>query len=379
MISLLMTRRHIGYIFDEFEREIDRQNLKWIPAKNDDWKELNNFLTSDSIGNLIDILINETCAYFKDRETDKYIIISRDKNSFIDFLLYVNEREEKEKEMITTSNTATVTVNPNTNSTSYTYTTTPDYTTDYIYTTNTPWQHNGTIVVNDNGIFIDGKKVLTEDEQKMNTKDFNLNFDFGPMKSKAVAISPFGIAIKNSNNDNYCYYNPNTCEVVDCTPFTFDTSKFLFKMPVAVSAVAIGDVIIHRGVPMFVKGYQDEEGRFCVIDVAAAEEKYILPVKNMFGFNFVTKIVSLMDMKNNGADAENPFGNILPFLLMSNESSDLDPMMLLMWSCPNGNIPANGSLTQNPLLMYLLMKDNKNMKDILPFLMMQSSMPIGVN
>lgn len=286
---------------------------------------------------------------------------------------------------MTTSNTTTsntITVDTSSSTSNY-YTTTPNYTihTTPSYVYDNSWTTIPTdikdlkgVVINGNGIFIDGKKVLTE-EENMNTKDFNLNFDFGPVKDKIVTLSPFGIAIKSANAEGYCYYNPDTCEITDCTPFTFDTGKFLYKMPVAVSAIAVGDVIIHRGHPMFVKGYEDEEGRICVIDVAAAEEKFILPVKNMFGFNFVTKIVSLLDMKNNGASAETPFGNLLPFLLMQ-DGKELDPMMLLLMGGLNGNTPVFGNLTQNPMLMYMLMKDNKDLKDILPFLMMQSTMPV---
>jgi hypothetical protein len=128
---------------------------------------------------------------------------------------------------------------------------------------------------------------------------------------------------------------------------------------------------------MFVKGVEDEDGRIMVIDIAEAEEKYILPTRNMFGFDFVTKVVSFMDMKNTGACADNPFGNMLPFLmLMKNDDENLDPMMLLMMN--GGQIGGMNmdAFTKNPLMMYMMMKDNKNLKDMLPFLMMTSTMPV---
>ena len=216
-----------------------------------------------------------------------------------------------------------------------------------------------------------------KEEKNMNDKNFNLNFDFGPVTDSNLAVCPFGIAVKNIDGA-YVYYDPEKCMVINCTPFTFDTKKFLYKMPVAVSAIAVGDVIIHQTVPMFVKGVEDNEGRIVVIDISVGEEKYILPTRNMFGFDFVTKIVSLMDMKNAGACAENPFGNMLPLMLLMKDGKDLDPMMLLMMSGSNPfgseNMTLFGS-QQNPLMLYMLMKDNKNLKDMLPFLMMTSTMP----
>lgn len=216
-----------------------------------------------------------------------------------------------------------------------------------------------------------------EEEKNMNDKNLNLNFDFGPVTDSNLAVCPFGIAVKNIDGA-YVYYDPEKCMVINCTPFTFDTKKFLYKMPVAVSAIAVGDVIIHQTVPMFVKGVEDNEGRIVVIDISVGEEKYILPTRNMFGFDFVTKIVSLMDMKNAGACAENPFGNMLPLMLLMKDDKDLDPMMLLMMSGSNPfgseNMTLFGS-QQNPLMLYMLMKDNKNLKDMLPFLMMTSTMP----
>ena len=381
-----MTLKELNQIFNQFNEAVKRKDAGWVKLEYREWQNLNRFFTREDSycpDDLVDITVKEHEIWVQNRATKKTRIVGRKPRSFSDFLL--QEIKSKENNM-TTSNTttsSTITVDAGSSTSNYYYTTTPDYTThttpSYVY--NNSWATIPTdikdlkgVVINGNGIFIDGKKVLTE-EENMNTKDFNLNFDFGPVKDKIVALSPFGIAIKSANAEGYCYYNPDTCEITDCTPFTFDTGKFLYKMPVAVSAIAVGDVIVHRGHPMFVKGYEDEEGRICVIDVAAAEEKYILPVKNMFGFNFVTKIVSLLDMKNNGASAETPFGNMLPFLMLMNDK-DLDPMMLLMMSGGQiGSLEMN-TFTKNPLMMYMMMKDNKDLKDMLPFLMMTSTTPV---
>lgn len=381
-----MALKELNQIFNQFNEAVKRKDSGWVKLEYRGWQNLNRFFTredSHCLDDIVDITIKEHEIWVQNRATKKTRIVDRKPRSFSDFLL--QEIKSKENNMTTSNTTAssTITVDAGSSTSNYYTTTTPGYTTNatpsYVY--NNSWAAIPTdikdlkgVVINGNGIFIDGKKVLTE-EENMNTKDFNLNFDFGPVKDKTVTLSPFGIAIKSANSEDYCYYNPDTCEITDCTPFTFDTGKFLYKMPVAVSAIAVGDVIVHRGHPMFVKGYEDEEGRICVIDVAAAEEKFILPVKNMFGFNFVTKIVSLLDMKNNGASAETPFGNMLPFLMLMNDK-DLDPMMLLMMNSGQiGGLEMN-TFTKNPLMMYMMMKDNKDLKDMLPFLMMTSATPV---
>lgn len=281
-----------------------------------------------------------------------------------------------------TTNTSTGTIRASDYITTTTNTV-PDYnystTACPTYTSNTYTIHPdpsimvGDVKINKDGITIGGKKVKTE-EDPMTTKDFGLNFDFGPVTDNSLAVCPFGIAAKTSEG-NYCYYDPNKFEIVDCTPFTFDTKKFLFKMPVATAAVFVGDVIMHHGLPMFVKGIEDEQGRILAIDIANAEEKYILPMRNMFGFNFVTKVVSLLDMKNCGANADAPFGNMLPFLMLMKDGKDLDPMMLLMMGGFNGsaNMNAFGPMMQNPLMMYMLMQKDSNLSKMLPFLLMQNT------
>ena len=306
----------------------------------------------------------------------KYIVFSRDdnkytlrfnkttKNDFCHYLLnYLVDNY-----MYTT----------NTTSSGYYTTAVPTYTTS-TYTINASDYNNevaiGNVKIKENEITINGKKVLTEGKNNsMDMKEFG--FDFGSVTNSNIAISPFGIAVKRANSNDFCYYDPHKCEVVDCTPLTFSDKKFLYKMPVAVSAIAEGDVIMHNGMPMFVKGLEDDQGRVVVIDIAASEEKYILPVKNMFGFNFVTKIISLIDMQNCGASAENPFGNMLPLLMLTGNGKDLDPMMLmLMMNCGKGfNMLQTPQGQQNPMLMYLLLADQKNgkMNDLLPLMMMMN-------
>lgn len=389
-------------IFKEFNEAVkkDRETLSdtyWEKLPYTAWKEINKFLNAHKRIRLITIVEKNTnLKLFEDDgsfaddpapfKPDQCLIIKKQEHGFSTFLLTrlkeifpmatatstYNTMSSSGDPLYTTN---TITTNDGTNL--WTTNTTSTWTTavDPNYVTNT--YGTGSVQITKDGITINGKKVLTEEnkEDSMTNKDFGFNFDFGPVTDNTLAVCPFGIAAKNPDG-GFCYYDPKEKKIVDCTPFTFDTKKFLFKMPVAVSAIAVGDVIMHRGFPMFVKGVEDEEGRIVAIDLAEAEEKYILPTRNMFGFNFVTKIVSLLDMKNSGANEANPFGNMLPLIMLMGDNKELDPMMLLMMNSGQvGSMNVFGDMAQNPLMMYMMMKDNKNFKDMLPFLMMTSTMP----
>lgn len=195
------------------------------------------------------------------------------------------------------------------------------------------------------------------------------NFDFGPIKDNdAVRMSPYGIAVKNVNG-TYQAYDKKNGEIMDVDIFNFKADNMFFKVPVAIDAIEAGDVIIFNRRPCFVFGFS-EQGDVIAIDIAMGEKKTILPSKSPFGFNYITKIVSLVDNMFGGEapSAENPFGNILPFMLMNEDNSsmkDMLPMMMLM----NGN--AGGTI--DPMMLYFMMKADKGDTDsMLPFLLMMN-------
>ena len=195
------------------------------------------------------------------------------------------------------------------------------------------------------------------------------NFDFGPIKDNdAIRMSPYGLAVKNING-TYQAYDKKNGEIMDVDIFNFKADNMFFKIPVAIDAIEAGDVIIFNRRPCFVFGFS-EQGDVIAIDIAMGEKKTILPSKSPFGFNYITKIVSLVDNMFGGEapSAENPFGNILPFMLMNEDNSsmkDMLPMMMLM----NGN--AGGTI--DPMMLYFMMKADKGDTDsMLPFLLMMN-------
>lgn len=193
------------------------------------------------------------------------------------------------------------------------------------------------------------------------------NFDFGPCNGDMVRISMYGIAIKNTAG-TWVSYNPKDNSVIDVDVFSFnDAGKFMYKMPVAIKDVAVGDVIVHNRVPVFVTDISD--GNITVVDIRAGEKKEILPVKSMFGFDFVTKIVSLFNAVSGAPSPEQPFGNMLPFLMLNGEEgSDIDPMMLMLMMQNQGGDAS--AFLNNPMMLYCLMKDKDN--DMLPLLFMMN-------
>lgn len=201
-----------------------------------------------------------------------------------------------------------------------------------------------------------------EKENMDMNKMFN-GFEFGPVDDR-IKMSPYGMAIRNADG-RYVSYDAKTRNIVDVEVFNFENHKLIWKMPVAVSAIAVGDTVIHMKKPMFVTNVTNG---ITVIDIFNGEVKTIVPAQNMFGFNFITKVVSLFNFTgDNTPSAENPFGNIMPFMLMGNEDMDMKDFFMMMAVANGGNM---NTMFQNPLMFYALMKDSDGVGDVLPFLMM---------
>lgn len=218
-------------------------------------------------------------------------------------------------------------------------------------------------------------KVLNEqntfnnnvDDKKGNNKMKAFNFDFGPCTNDNIRMSMYGLAVKNAAG-TWVSYNPESKEIIDVDVFNFDGGKFLYKMPVAIKDVKVGDIVIHNRKAMFV--IDVSETGMTAIDPQAGEEKKILLTKSPFGFNFATKVVSLFNMTSDAPTPDAPFGNMLPFLMMSENSGEFDMNTMLMLSMMGGQ--GGMDFSKNPMMMYFLMKDSKNADDLLPLMFMSN-------
>lgn len=191
------------------------------------------------------------------------------------------------------------------------------------------------------------KKLSKGSSNKMNINLNNL-FDFGPINDNVVMYSPYGLAFRNSNNQ-YLTYNPTTKKTTDVTGLTIDLEGLIYKIPVGLNSVKPGDIIIHNGKPVCVEGIEDHS--VICVDIENSELKTVIPPTNIFGFNYVTKITPLFNLGSANPSEDNPFGNIMPYLLFStltdngsaNKSgSGFDMQTLLLMSMlSNGNADGN--------------------------------------
>lgn len=176
--------------------------------------------------------------------------------------------------------------------------------------------------------------------------NLNLNnfFDFGPINDGNVMYSPYGLAFRNSNNQ-YLTYNPTTKKTTDVTGLTIDLEGLIYKIPVGLNSVKPGDIIIHNGKPICVEGIEDHS--VICVDIENSELKTVIPPTNIFGFNYVTKITPLFNLGTANPSADNPFGNIMPYLLFSTLSGNgscgngFDMQTLILMSLLNGNADGN--------------------------------------
>ena len=195
-------------------------------------------------------------------------------------------------------------------------------------------------------------------DKKENKNMNGINFDFGKVTSDAVRLSLYGIAVK-SVNGNYVSYDPKSHSIMDVEIVNMPVNGMLYKIPVAIKDIKAGDVIIHNKVPMFV--VEVHESTVKVIDIREGAEKEIYLTKNIFNFNFATKVVSVMDMMGPEMkpSADQPFGNpIMMMMLMgSDKMDDMLPLILM-----------NGNTAMNPMMVYLLMNNKDSKMD--PMLML---------
>ena len=205
-------------------------------------------------------------------------------------------------------------------------------------------------------------ETTTKNEENSIMKGFN--FDFGPVNPAVVRKSIYGLAVKNKTG-TFVSYDAAHEEIMDVDVFNFDGAKFLYKMPVAIKDVAIGDVIVHMNVPMFVTGKAENGKAVYAVDPVAGERKEIMLTKSPFGFNFVTKVVNFLGNSFN-ADASNPFGNLGLMMMLSEDNKGMGDMLPLMML--SGNVPMDSNM-----LMMLAMSNSDKMNDMLPFMLMMNA------
>ena len=211
------------------------------------------------------------------------------------------------------------------------------------------------------------KNYEKKDNEEKENKMKGFNFDFGKITNDSIRMSMYGMAVKNASGV-WTAYDKNTGDLMDVDVFNFDGSNFLFKMPVAIKDIAVGDVIIHARKPMFVVK-KTEAGDLIAIDPVAGEKKTIMPIRSPFGFNFATKIISLFDsLMGQTPTSENPFGNMWMLMLMDGKSDMKDIMITMMLM----NQASGSTNTFNPMMLMLM--NDSDIKDMaIPLMLMNQA------
>ena len=222
------------------------------------------------------------------------------------------------------------------------------------------------------------KTTIKDKTKKENKTMKGLTFDFGPITSDVVRMSVYGIAVKNSTG-TYVSYNSQTGEIIDVDILNFDGSQFMYKVPICLNAIQKGDVIIHNRKPMIVESISGKD--VSAVDVMGGERKIIIPTRSPFGFNFITKIVSIMDMTAPQAPSQDaPFGNMLPFLLMNKDDKQDNngfDLMMLMFMMNGQN--AKGINMMLPFLLTNQEGNNSNSMGLMLAMMMAQTTPTDTN
>ena len=200
---------------------------------------------------------------------------------------------------------------------------------------------------------LDTSKLAGNNEKKEGKNMFeNIMKDikFGPVTD--IRFSIYGPAFNGGDR----WLARHEGEWVDVSDMLIDVGNICYMMPVAKNSIKEGDFILHKGKWARVDCIVEEENFISVEKINEQEVVQVLPTKNMFGFDYYTKLIcpieSFEGAEGFGATTDNPFGmlpfimamkdgkkdNLLPLMMMSGKMDMSNPMMLMMLSGDNSNL-----------------------------------------
>lgn len=220
---------------------------------------------------------------------------------------------------------------------------------------------------------------IEEKKEKTMFEGMLKNLRFG--KADNVKMSIYGPAIREGvSGDTWIAFDKSKEQWVD-VPYEVVLDIPLFEMPVAKDSIQIGDFIYHAGIGVGwvrVIDFDDEVNYFIEAEDPSNHEIIkILPTRNMFGFDFYTKLIVPFDMGSTfgGASASNPFGMLPMLMMMSDKSksksdSDNNSMLMAMMMMQNGGM----DFASNPMMLYALMGDKGGDNSMLMAMLMSQMM-----
>lgn len=173
------------------------------------------------------------------------------------------------------------------------------------------------------------------------------NLNCGVYTLSDIRYSAKGIAFKTSEED-FVHYNEDGT-FTNVGTFVFDMPVFI--CPVSTKQIKKGDVIQHCKRWVIVK--EVSEDKIVAVNPLLKEVITIVPEVSFFGFDYCSKVMNIMEGFAATASKEQPFGNMLPLMLMSDKGNMSNKDMLMMLALGGGSMDFN-----NPMMMYMLMGDN---------------------
>lgn len=226
--------------------------------------------------------------------------------------------------------------------------------------------------------FVASKIITGTDKNEINTinlggNDMNTNMfgnmfknmKFGKLETNDIKYSMKGIAFKTTDGDYVCYNSDFT--FTNVANMVMDMP--MFAMPVSKDQIKVGDVIDHNGTWVIVSDVTPSEIK--VARPLTKEIVSVIPETSIFGFSFYTKVMNPFENFGTTATADNPFGNILPLMLMSGgDTKNSNDMLMMMLAFGGGKVDFS-----NPMMMYMLMGDKSNTNDMLMMMMLSGNNP----
>ena len=192
-----------------------------------------------------------------------------------------------------------------------------------------------------------------------------------------VKVCHLGVAVKNSEGV-YVAYDKTSGSIVDVGIASVDSDSFLYQIPVQTKDIAVNDCILHNGVPCVVIA----KNPIKAINLINGTEDTVKITTNMFGFNFVTKVVSMMDLAGFTGGTDNGMASMLPLLMLSEGNSDsnndtVKTMLMMQMMQQNNGQQTNNNMFGNPMMLALLAGDGKMDTGMLLAMSMMQQQPVA--
>ena len=198
---------------------------------------------------------------------------------------------------------------------------------------------------------------------KMNMKEI-FGDTIGRYTSGTIKYSPKGLAFL-TDNYSYVVYDVDTLAATNVANLVMDIP--VYGIPVALKDLKKGDTIVYNEAYYLVKAITDTH--ISAINVRKGTIENLIPKTSIFGFSFYVKLVT--PIENFKPDPSNPFGSMLPFLMLEDSGNDDSMRDIMMISMMNGGT-VNSSIL--PLMM-MMNKDDGDKTDLLMIMMLMGNNP----